>query len=64
MPVRIISVLSVVVVFYLLDVCSQDGLRVGEKAPAFELPSVGGKTIALREFENKKVVIVHFWKSK
>jgi peroxiredoxin len=42
----------------------QEGLRVGIKAPDFELPAVGGKKIALREFQNKKIVIVHFWKSK
>lgn len=42
----------------------QEGLRTGMKSPDFELPSVTGKKIALREFANKKVVIVHFWKSK
>jgi hypothetical protein len=42
----------------------QEGLKVGMKAPDFELPAVGGKKIGLREFQNKKIVIVHFWKSK
>jgi hypothetical protein len=42
----------------------QEGLRVGAKAPDFELSAIGGKKIALREFQNKKIVIVHFWKSK
>jgi peroxiredoxin len=43
---------------------SQDGLKVGTKAPDFELPSVTGKKVALREFADRKIVIVHFWKSK
>lgn len=43
---------------------AQEGLSAGVKAPDFELPSISGKKIALREFLNKKVVIVHFWKSK
>ena len=42
----------------------QEGLRVGVKAPEFVLPAIGGKKIALREFQNKKIVIVHFWKSR
>lgn len=42
----------------------QEGLKVGVKAPDFELWSTGGKKIALREFQNKKIVIVHFWKSR
>jgi peroxiredoxin len=54
-----------VLTFFLsATVYPQEGLRRGVKAPDFELPSVSGKKIALREFENKKVVIVHFWKSK
>jgi hypothetical protein len=58
-------VLSLLVSIFLLGtVYSQEGLRVGVKAPGFELPAVGGKKIALREFQNKKIVIVHFWKSK
>jgi hypothetical protein len=42
----------------------QEGLKVGMKAPDFELQAIGGKKVALREFQNKKIVIVHFWKSK
>lgn len=68
-PMRIIRsgriVLSFVVFIFLCGTAySQEGLRAGVKAPDFELPAVGGKRIALREFQNKKVVIVHFWKSK
>jgi len=48
-----------------LDVRAQEGLRPGVKAPDFELPSIGNSNrTALREFQNKKIVIVHFWKSK
>jgi hypothetical protein len=57
--------IPVVATFWLLQPAyGQEGLRVGIKAPDFELPAVGGKKIALREFQNKKIVIVHFWKSK
>ena len=54
----------VVTILLCVTAYPQEGLRKGVKAPDFELPSVSGKKIALREFENKKVVIVHFWKSK
>lgn len=55
---------SVVIIFLSAPAYSQQGLRLGVKAPDFALPSVTGKKITLREFENKKVVIVHFWKSR
>lgn len=61
---RRIAILFVLTLFLCATANGQEGLRAGMKAPDFELPSVGGKKIALREFQNKKIVIVHFWKSK
>ena len=34
--------------------------KVGEKAPDFELPAVGGKTVALRDYLGKKTVLLSF----
>jgi len=47
------------------DVLSQEGLKAGVKAPDFSLPSIDGKrSVTLREFKGKRVVILHFWKSR
>ena len=41
-----------------------EDLSVGSKAPNFKLPSLEkDQTISLSDFVNKKIVIVHFWKS-
>jgi hypothetical protein len=46
-------------------VAAADGLLPGTKAPDFRLSlSDGSGGIGLSDFLNKKVVIVHFWKSK
>jgi len=50
--------------FATTSVVTQEGLRAGMEAPEFKLPTIAGKTVTLREFQNRKVVIVHFWKSK
>ena len=34
--------------------------KVREKAPDFELPAVGGKTVALRDYLGKKTVLLSF----
>jgi hypothetical protein len=57
-------ILFVATLWFCAAAFGQEQLRVGGKAPDFELPALGGKKIALREFQNKKIVIVHFWKSK
>ncbi len=42
-----------------------NGLAPGSKAPDFRLPlSSGSGEVGLSDFANKKIVIVHFWKSK
>ena len=42
-----------------------DDLAVGTKAPDFKLPSTEKEqTVILSDFVSKKIVIVHFWKSK
>ncbi len=33
----------------------------GQKAPEFSLPTIGGKTISLRDFEDKQNVILYFY---
>ena len=44
---------------------SQEGLKAGLKAPDFRLPTVDGKrNVTLREYNGKRVVILHFWKSR
>ena len=40
-------------------------LHVGDTAPEFKLKQVNAKgQVALSDFRDKKIVIVHFWKSK
>ncbi|HEX9935208.1 MAG TPA: hypothetical protein VGB38_08435 [bacterium] len=42
-----------------------DGLAPGSKAPDFRLALADGSgEIGLSDFLNKKIVIVHFWKSR
>jgi hypothetical protein len=42
-----------------------EGLSTGVKAPDFRLPLAGsGGESGLSDFLNKKIVIVHFWKSR
>jgi len=44
---------------------ANDKLDIGSKAPDFSLPAIGAeKTVSLTDFVNKKIVIVHFWKSR
>ena len=40
-------------------------IEVGEKAPDFTLPAVGAEDpVSLSDYIDKKIVIVHFWKSR
>lgn len=40
-------------------------LKKGATAPEFKLDRANGKgQVALSDFRDKKIVIVHFWKSK
>ena len=44
---------------------ANDKLDIGSKAPDFSLPTIGAeKPVSLADFVNKKMVIVHFWKSR
>ena len=44
---------------------ANDKLDIGSKAPDFTLPAIGAeKAVSLTDFVNKKIVIVHFWKSR
>ncbi len=36
-------------------------LTIGDKAPSFKLPSTDRKDISLKEFENKKHVLLVFY---
>ena len=36
-------------------------LKVGDKAPAFELPGTDGKTYKLSQFKDKKVVVIAWY---
>jgi hypothetical protein len=36
-------------------------VEVGEEAPDFTLPSTTGKTISLRQFRGKKLVLLEFY---
>jgi thiol-disulfide isomerase/thioredoxin len=36
---------------------------LGQKAPAFTLPSLDGKQVSLEQFRGKKVVVLDFWAS-
>lgn len=40
-------------------------IEAGEKAPDFTLPAVGAEDpVSLSDYIDKKIVIVHFWKSR
>lgn len=40
-------------------------LKAGDAAPEFRLPRADGSgQVALSDFRDKKIVIVHFWKSR
>jgi len=44
---------------------AEEGLKAGVQAPVFTLPAVGtAKSVSLRSYADKSVVILHFWKSK
>ncbi len=36
-------------------------LKIGNKAPDFNLPSTGGRNISLKEFHGKKTVVLYFY---
>lgn len=44
----------------LKPVDSQTHLKVGDKAPDFALPSVGGEKVSLSQYEGKKNVVISF----
>ncbi len=39
---------------------SGSGLKAGDEAPAFSLPSVSGDDVSLAEFRGKKAVLLYF----
>ena len=36
-------------------------MNIGERAPEFELPAAGGKTIRLSDYQGKKTVVLYFY---
>ena len=55
----------VILLLAALPVLAGDKVEVGSKAPEFKLPvALSDSTISLSDFVDKKVVIVHFWKSR
>jgi peroxiredoxin len=54
-----------ILLFIAGSLVADDKIEVGTKAPEFSLQAVGAEdTVALTDFVSKKIVIVHFWKSK
>ena len=50
---------------FIIPLSAANGLQVGTPLPDFQLPAIGsGRPVALNEFINKKIIIVHFWKSR
>lgn len=54
-----------VIGFFLLIIlaaCSRttEGLKVGDKAPDFSLPSADGKTVSLSDYVGKQPVLLYF----
>lgn len=39
---------------------SDEGLRVGDRAPSFELPAASGERASLEDFVGKKPVLLYF----
>ena len=55
---------NVIVLFFIvlgLNTNTEAALKVGDKAPAFTLPSIDGKDISLSDYLGK-IVIIHMWK--
>ncbi len=52
------ELLSCCVALFFASVAMSDDLKVGDPAPAFELPGSDGKTYKLSDFKNKKVVVI------
>lgn len=40
---------------------TEDQVKVGDLAPAFTLPTQGGKTVSLGDFRGKKTVVLYFY---
>jgi|GEM_PF-1708680 len=58
-----IGAMLLVMLLSALPVSAQ--LKKGATAPEFKLNRANGKgQVALSDFRDKKIVIVHFWKSK
>ncbi len=48
-----------------IPLLAQNKLETGTKAPDFSLPCIGSeKPMVLSDYVDKKIVIVHFWKSR
>ena len=63
-----LNAFAFILLFLTISVISafaDDKLPVGSKAPDFSLPVIGSdKSISISDYINKKIVIVHFWKSR
>ena len=48
-----------------ISVFASDKLPAGSKAPDFAFPCIGSDDpVTMSDFVNKKVILVHLWKSK
>jgi hypothetical protein len=62
---KIIVLTTVLLLLAAIPLVAGDKVKVGAQAPEFKLPVVlSDSTITLSDFVNKKIVIVHFWKSR
>jgi cytochrome oxidase Cu insertion factor (SCO1/SenC/PrrC family) len=61
MPTRTILALALAGWFGLLAAPDAMALELGKAAPDFSLPDMDGKTVSLKQFRGKKMVLVEFF---
>lgn len=61
---RIVALAAATLLMFFLSACGGSGgeesLAVGDRAPAFSLPSADGETVSLSEFRGKQAVLLYF----
>ena len=58
---KILVVLSLLLAVGFMETRTVAALDIGQKAPAFNLPSSTGKMISLSQFKGKKNVLIQFY---
>lgn len=58
---RFIGILAIVSMLFMAGACSKIGaMKIGEKAPDFELQDLNGKTVSLSDFKGRVIILDFF----